>query len=89
MPVPLDLLYFAAVREAIGKNGERVDPPAQVINVGDLIDWLIARGGGYAQAFADRRRIRAALDQQFVDFDARIAGARELALFPPVTGGQA
>jgi molybdopterin synthase sulfur carrier subunit len=85
--VALDILYFAWVREAIGQGGERVEPPSSVETVGALIDWLAARGGGYAEAFADRKRLRAALDQEFVSLDAPLGQARELALFPPVTGG--
>lgn len=85
--MPLDLLYFAWVREAIGSGGERVEPPVTVATIADLIDWLAARSGGYAEAFADRTRLRAALDQRFVPLDAPLGDARELALFPPVTGG--
>ena len=83
----IDLLYFAWVREAIGTGQERVEPPAATRTVSDLIDWLAARGGGYAEAFADRARLRAALDQRFVPLDTAMAGAREVAIFPPVTGG--
>ena len=83
----LDLLYFAWVREAIGSGHEVVDPPAQVVSVADLIAWLAARGGGYAEALAEPHRLRAAVDQVFVPLDASIAGAREVAIFPPVTGG--
>lgn len=83
----IEILYFAWVREAIGRDGERVEPPAALATVADLIAWLAARGGGYAEAFADPRRVRAAIDQRFVPPDAPIAGAREIALFPPVTGG--
>jgi len=85
--MPLEVLYFAWVREAIGSGGERVDPPATVRTVAELIDWLTVRGGGYAEAFADSGRLRAALDQRFVPLDAPLDEARELALFPPVTGG--
>jgi molybdopterin synthase sulfur carrier subunit len=53
----------------------------------DLIDWLAARGGGHAEAFANRSRIRAAIDQQFKPLDTPIGRAREIAFFPPVTGG--
>lgn len=81
------MLYFAWVREAIGTGAERVDPPAEVANVSDLIDWLARRSAGHAQAFADRARLRAAVDQRFVPLDATLDGAREVALFPPVTGG--
>jgi molybdopterin synthase sulfur carrier subunit len=83
----IDLLYFAWVREAIGRDSERIEPPAEVATVIDLIDWLETRGDGYARAFADRARLRAAIDQRFMPLDAAIAGAREVAIFPPVTGG--
>lgn len=83
----VDLLYFAWVREAVGKDGETVELPEQVTTVAGLVDWLAARGGGYAEAFADRARLRAAVDQVFADPDTPISGAREIALFPPVTGG--
>jgi len=83
----VDLLYFAWVREAVGKDGERVDPPTGVETIADLLDWLAGQGDGYADAFADRARLRAAVDQAFVPLDASIAGAREIAIFPPVTGG--
>ncbi|MEH3041612.1 MAG: molybdopterin converting factor subunit 1 [Sphingomonas paucimobilis] len=83
----VELLYFAWVREAIGMAGERVDPPSEVATVADLVEWLSARGGGYATAFADRHRLRTAVDQAFVPLDTPIAGAREVAIFPPVTGG--
>ncbi|MFV0622856.1 molybdopterin converting factor subunit 1 [Sphingomonas sp. ac-8] len=83
----LAMLYFAWVREAIGTGEETVEPPATVTSVGDLIDWLAARSDGHARAFADRERLRAAVDQRFVGLDASVAGAREVAIFPPVTGG--
>jgi molybdopterin synthase sulfur carrier subunit len=83
----IDLLYFAWVRESIGIGHERVSPPAEIVDVVGLIDWLAARGGGYAEALGDKARLRAAVDQLFVPLDASIAGAREIALFPPVTGG--
>ena len=83
----LDILYFSWVREAIGRDGERVDVPAEVTTIAALLDRLVARGGGYAEALADRGRLRAALDQAFVPLDAVLGDARELAIFPPVTGG--
>jgi len=83
----MQLLYFAWVRERIGKDGEAVEPPADVADVAGLIGWLAERGGGYAEAFAEPERLRAAVDQRFVGLDASIAGATEIALFPPVTGG--
>jgi sulfur-carrier protein len=83
----IELLYFAWVREAIGRDGETIDPPADVADVAGLIDWLAARGGGYAGALADAARLRCAVDQRFATLDTPIAGAREIAIFPPVTGG--
>ena len=83
----IEMLYFAWVREAVGTGQERVDPPAGVGTVGALIDWLAAASDRHATAFEDRERLRAAIDQCFVPLDAPIAGAREIAVFPPVTGG--
>jgi len=81
------VLYFAWVREAVGTGEEVVDPPAGVGTVDALIDWLADRGDAYAHAFADRTRLRAAVDQAFVPLGTSIAGATEVAIFPPVTGG--
>jgi molybdopterin synthase sulfur carrier subunit len=81
------MLYFAWVRERVGRGSDTVEPPADVTTVAALLDWLTARGEGYAAAFADRARLRAAVDQRFVPLDASIARAREVAIFPPVTGG--
>lgn len=81
------LLYFAWVREAIGIGEERAQLPDAVETVADLIGWLAKRGGGYATALAEPERLRAAVDQRFVGLDGSVAGAAEIALFPPVTGG--
>jgi sulfur-carrier protein len=83
----MDVLYFAWVREAVGTGHEQVDPPADVATVAALIDWLAGRSAGHAHAFADRARLRAAVDQQFVPLEAPLGAAREVAIFPPVTGG--
>lgn len=79
--------YFAWVRERIGMDEETLDPPAEVRTVGDLIGWLAQRDDNYAAAFERPQVIRAALDQCHVQADAPLAGAREVALFPPMTGG--
>jgi molybdopterin synthase sulfur carrier subunit len=79
--------YFAWVRERIGKSEETVEPPADVRTVGDLIAWLARRDESYAHAFETPRVIRAAIDHAHVKADAVIAGAREIAFFPPMTGG--
>lgn len=83
----LQILYFAWVREAIGTGQEQLSPPPEVATVAALVTWLAGRSEGHARAFADREKLRAAVDQQFVPLDASLAGAREVALFPPVTGG--
>jgi molybdopterin synthase sulfur carrier subunit len=79
--------YFAWVRERIGKSEETVEPPANVRTVGELMAWLARRGETYAYAFEKPRVIRAAIDHAHVKQDAVIAGAREIAFFPPMTGG--
>jgi sulfur-carrier protein len=81
------LVYFAWVRERIGRTDEEIDPPDGVRTVGELIAWLAARGEEYANAFANPRVIRAAVDRSHVKPEAPIAGAREIAFFPPMTGG--
>jgi molybdopterin synthase sulfur carrier subunit len=83
----LKAVYFAWVRERVGKAEEVIDPPASVATVADLIGWLSARGENYAHAFERGSLIRAALDKAHVKHDARLAGAREIAFFPPMTGG--
>jgi molybdopterin synthase sulfur carrier subunit len=75
------------VRERIGRPEEVVDPPASVRTVGDLVAWLAGRGEEYAYAFENAAVIRAAIDKTHVKPDAAIAGAREIAFFPPMTGG--
>jgi molybdopterin synthase sulfur carrier subunit len=79
--------YFAWVRERIGKAEEMVEPPPNVHTVGELIAWLAKRDEAYAHAFETPRVIRAAIDHAHVKPDAAIAGAREIAFFPPMTGG--
>jgi molybdopterin synthase sulfur carrier subunit len=81
------LLYFAWVRERIGKPDEVVEPPAEVRTIADLVAWLAGRGDEYAHAFENPKVIRAAIDRAHVRPDAKLAGAREIAFFPPMTGG--
>ena len=83
----LKLLYFAWVRERVGKTEEDITPPAEVTTVADLMNWLAGRGEEYAHAFENRKTIRAAIDRNHVQPGAPIAGAREIAFFPPMTGG--
>jgi molybdopterin synthase sulfur carrier subunit len=81
------LLYFAWVRERIGKPEEEVELPTGVTTVGDLVNWLARRGEEYAHAFENPKVIRAAIDRAHVRPDTTIIGAREIAFFPPMTGG--
>jgi molybdopterin synthase sulfur carrier subunit len=81
------MVYFAWVRERIGTGEESVDPPETVVTVLDLIDWLAKTSTPHAEAFENRSRLRAAIDQDFVALDTPIGRAREIAIFPPVTGG--
>jgi sulfur-carrier protein len=83
----MKILYFAWVRQRVGLGEETLDIPGHVTTVAELIDWLKTRDETYANAFADLRLIRAALDQSIAPLDAPLAGAREVAFFPPVTGG--
>ncbi len=80
-------VYFAWVRERVGKPEEELTPPASVTTVADLLTWLKAQGEEYAYAFENEKVIRVAIDQTHVKHDAAIAGAREIAFFPPMTGG--
>jgi molybdopterin synthase sulfur carrier subunit len=85
--VSVKVLYFAWVRERIGKPEEEVEPPPEVATVCDLMAWLARRGEEYAHAFVNPKVIRAAINRTHVKPDTRIAGAREIAFFPPMTGG--
>lgn len=83
----MNLLYFAWVRERIGKDQERVSPPDAVKTISDLGDWLCTRGENYVHALGDRKKIRVALNQVFVSWNQEIFKDDEVAFFPPVTGG--
>jgi molybdopterin synthase sulfur carrier subunit len=83
----ITLLYFAWVRERIGHGEERLALPAGIATIAGLLDHLATLSPGHAAALADREAIRIALDEDFVGLDAPLAGAREIAIFPPVTGG--
>jgi sulfur-carrier protein len=83
----LKLRYFAWVRERIGKPEEDIELPASVATIADLIAFLTQRGEEYAHAFENPKVIRAAIDRTHVRADRTIAGAHEIAFFPPMTGG--
>jgi sulfur-carrier protein len=81
------ILYFARLRQAMGRNAEELELPAAVTTIRELIEFLARRDERAAHAFSDLRAIKAAIDQSHVPHDAVIAGATEIAFFPPVTGG--
>jgi sulfur-carrier protein len=81
----IDVLYFAWVRERIGLPREQVE--TQAATVAELVEELRAREDRYALAFSDLKALRVAVDQDLTDFDAPLKGAREVAFFPPMTGG--
>lgn len=81
----IDVLYFAWVRERIGLPKEQIETSAGT--VADLVEELKQREERYQAAFADLSALRVAIDQELTDFSAPISGAREIAFFPPMTGG--
>jgi sulfur-carrier protein len=83
----MKLVYFAWVRERIGKPEEDVTPPETVKTVSDLLHWLRSRGEEYEHALQYPQVIRVAINHEHVDHGEPVAGAREIALFPPMTGG--
>jgi molybdopterin synthase sulfur carrier subunit len=83
----MKVLYFAWLRERLNRGEDEVSPPGEVATVADLIDWLAAGDEAFAHAVEKRALIKAAVDAKLVRHDASIAGARVVALFPPMTGG--
>lgn len=83
----MDVLYFAWLRQKVGANREAVKPPAEVATVGALIDWLKQRSPGHAEAFANARFVRAAVNHEFATLETAVKPGDEVAFFPPVTGG--
>jgi sulfur-carrier protein len=83
----LTILYFAWLRERVGAAAEELSLPSDVATVADLVEHLVARGPGYAEAFANRRAVRCAVNQEFAPVSAALHPGDEVAFFPPVTGG--
>ena len=83
----MDVLYFAWLRQKVGVNREAVMPPAEVATVGALIEWLRQRSPGHAEAFANARFVRAAVNHEFATLETAVEPGDEVAFFPPVTGG--
>jgi molybdopterin synthase sulfur carrier subunit len=85
--VKLTVLYFARLREAVQREREQVDLPARDATVAELRAWLVARGEPWSSAFAEVRRLRAAVDQDMAQDSTPLHDGAEVAFFPPVTGG--
>jgi len=83
----MTILYFAWVRQKVGRSEELFELPDGIRTIADLARHLAAQGGGYADAFSDLKRLRAARNQEHVGFETEIAAGDEIAFFPPVTGG--
>ena len=83
----MKILYFARIRQIVGRPEDVLELPAEVKTVSALIDYLAARDQGCAAAFADRRTLKAAINKAHAGLDAALEGATEVAFFPPVTGG--
>ena len=83
----MKLVYFAWVRERVGKTDEEVDLPDGIGTVAELVRWLKSRGEEYEYAFENEGIVRVAIDHVHVKPEASLAGAREIAFFPPMTGG--
>ncbi len=83
----MKLIYFAWVRERIGMAEEEVELPAGIETVSDLLHWLRGRGENYESALQAQDMIRVAIDKEHSDHSDAVAGAKEIALFPPMTGG--
>lgn len=83
----MKILYFAWLRQRIGIGEEEITLPPEIGDVAALIGWLKDRGPNFAEALADTSAIRIAVDQEFAAPDTPLAGAKEVALFPPMTGG--
>jgi molybdopterin synthase sulfur carrier subunit len=81
------ILYFARLREALGLDSEDAVLPDEVIQVADVMHWLAARGGAWAEQFDGCRQIRAAVNQELAPDSTPVAAGDEIAFFPPVTGG--
>jgi sulfur-carrier protein len=83
----MKVLYFAWMRERIGKPEEEIELPDGISTVRDLMQWLSGRGEEYAYAFENPKIIRAAIDRIHARPETAIGGAKEIAFFPPMTGG--
>ena len=83
----MNLLYFAMIRENIGKSSETIDLPVDVKFVSELLTYLETKGDNYVSAFAQEDLIRVAVNQEYVGLDHAVSNDDEIAIFPPMTGG--
>jgi sulfur-carrier protein len=87
MPHQINIVYFAWVKEGLGRDQDIISYPENVETIGQLIEYLQSKDAVYGDVFANLKRLRFALDQEFAGLDAKLNNASELAIFPPVTGG--
>ncbi|MBT4204393.1 molybdopterin converting factor subunit 1 [Hyphomicrobiales bacterium] len=83
----MKLKYFAWVKEILGKDEENIDIPIGIKTLGDLIDWLVSEDEAFVEVFKNRELVKAAIDLELQDYSCSIENAKEIAFFPPVTGG--
>lgn len=83
----MKILYFAWLRQKIGRGEEQIEPPDSVATAAALVEWLKARSPGHAAAFANANVVRVAINQELADWSAPVHAGDEIAFFPPVTGG--
>lgn len=83
----MKVLYFAWLRERLNRDEDEFSPPADVVTLSDLLDWIGSTDEAAELAFANRVLIKTAIDEEIVDLDTPIAGAKTIAIFPPMTGG--
>lgn len=83
----MNLIYFAYIRESIGKSSETIDLPDDVATVSGLLRYLETKGDNYKTAFAQSDLIRVAVNEEYVSLERKITSSDEIAIFPPMTGG--
>lgn len=83
----IKILYFAAIKETIGKNEETISLPTEIKTISQFIDWLFLRHKNFATNFKNKKQIRVAIDCQHVEHKTKIKEAKEIAIFPPMSGG--
>ncbi len=83
----IKILYFAWLRERLNRDEQELSPPPEITNIAQLMDWMSENDEAIALAFEKRELIKTALNEEIVEHDTALAGARTIAFFPPMTGG--